>query len=79
MPLPSFQDRIEILSGFRSDTALQIENCDIERLMRVCESCSGADIEGMVRDAGYFALRENRSVVSVQDLEIAIRMRGFQI
>jgi ATP-dependent 26S proteasome regulatory subunit len=47
--------------------------------MRMCEGWSGADIEGLVRDAGYLSLREDRYLVTDYDLEVAIERKGKRI
>ncbi len=69
-PLPSVEARKEI---FRIHTkSMNLGKVDFETLVDSAESLTGADIRSVCTEAGYFAIREERTVVDANDFVKAI-------
>ncbi len=64
---PSTRDRRELFKFYLSKVEVNGE-IDYELLAEKAKSFSGADIHNMVREAGIFALRDNRETVTLSDL-----------
>ncbi|MEM1676155.1 MAG: AAA family ATPase, partial [Desulfurococcaceae archaeon] len=71
IPLPGFEGRLEIFKIHTRRVKLSDE-VDLHELSRLTEGASGADIKAIVTEAGYFAIRENRRVVNMNDFIRAI-------
>ena len=70
VPLPNLKGRIEI---FKIHTRkMRIKDIDYERLAKMTEGASGADIKVICTEAGYFAIRAGRSYVTMEDFMKAI-------
>ena len=70
VPLPDLKGRIEI---FKIHTRkMRIKDIDYERLAKMTEGASGADIKVICTEAGYFAIRAGRSYVTMEDFMKAI-------
>jgi len=70
VPLPDLKGRIEI---FKIHTRrMRVKDIDYERLARMTEGASGADIKVICTEAGYFAIRAGRSYVTMEDFMKAI-------
>ncbi len=70
VPLPDLKGRIEI---FKIHTRkMRIKDIDYERLAKMTEGASGADIKVICTEAGYFAIRAGRSYVTMDDFMKAI-------
>ena len=70
VPLPDLKGRIEI---FKIHTRkMRIKDIDYERLAKITEGASGADIKVICTEAGYFAIRAGRSYVTMGDFMKAI-------
>ncbi len=70
VPLPDFRGRVEI---FRIHTRrMRLKDVDLNELARRTEGASGADIKAICTEAGYFALRNGRSYVTMEDFIKAI-------
>ncbi len=63
IPVPDRQARIEILKIHTKE--MPIEGVDLEELAVELEGYTGADIEGLCREAAMLALRENRKARKV--------------
>lgn len=48
------------------------KNVNTERLMKLMDGFSGAEVKAAVTEAGYFAIRKNRHKVNQKDLEEAV-------
>jgi proteasome regulatory subunit len=66
IPPPDEKGRYEI---FRIHTRRMklADDVDLQHLARITEGATGADIKAIVTEAGYFAIRENRKVVTMSD------------
>ncbi len=71
VPPPNEKARIEI---FRIHTRRMrlADDVDFTQLARLTEGATGADIRAIVIEAGYFALRSNRKIVTMADFLAAI-------
>ena len=71
IPLPEFEARREI---FRIHTRrMSVEpDVDLDALASRIEGATGADIKAISTEAGMFAIREDRTVVTVPDFEHAV-------
>uniref|UniRef100_A0A7C2NE42 Proteasome-activating nucleotidase n=1 Tax=Archaeoglobus fulgidus TaxID=2234 RepID=A0A7C2NE42_ARCFL len=71
VPLPTFEGRMQI---FRIHTRKMklAEDVDFKELARVTEGASGADIKAICTEAGMFAIREERTKVTMLDFTKAI-------
>jgi transitional endoplasmic reticulum ATPase len=58
LPMPDHQDRLAILKVHARDKPLAAE-VDLEGLARTAEGFSGADLEGLCREAGLAAIRDS--------------------
>ncbi len=69
-PLPSIEARKEI---FKIHTkSMNLGKVDFEKLVESADSLTGADIRSVCTEAGYFAIREERTVVDASDFTKAI-------
>ncbi len=71
VPLPSFEGRIQIFKIHTRKMKLA-DNIDFNELARLTEGASGADIKAICTEAGMFAIREERTVVTMQDFLRAV-------
>lgn len=71
IPLPSQKGREEIFKIHTKNMSL--EDVDIKRLAQLSENFSGAEINAVCTEAGYFAIRDNRIKVSMQDFLEALQ------
>ncbi|MBU0615306.1 MAG: proteasome-activating nucleotidase [Nanoarchaeota archaeon] len=71
VPVPEKASRIEIFK-IHSRTMPLDQDVNIESLVEKMEGFSGAEINAVCTEAGYFAIRENRNVVTKQDFLKAI-------
>ncbi len=71
VPPPNEKARVEI---FRIHTRKMrlADDVDFTQLARLTEGATGADIRAIVIEAGYFALRANRKIVTMADFLAAI-------
>ena len=70
IPLPDFSARVEI---FKIHTRnMNLRNIDFEKLSRMTEGATGADIRMICIEAGLFAIRNNREFVTMEDFYKAI-------
>ncbi len=74
IPIPDEKTRLEILKVHTKKMPLA-KDVDIEKLSRETGNYSGADIEAIVREAAYSALRKNMKVkeVTMKDFEAAMK------
>jgi len=72
VPLPDFEGRLEIL---RIHTRKMRLSPDVEliELARMTEGVTGAEIKAITTEAGYFAIRENRRTVTMNDFLKAVK------
>ncbi|MCI4367018.1 MAG: proteasome-activating nucleotidase, partial [Thermoplasmata archaeon] len=71
IPVPTFTGRSEIFKIHSSRMALK-EAIDWEALASRCDGVTGADIKAICTEAGMWAIREEREIVTLQDFERAI-------
>ena len=71
IPIPSFDARTEIF-GIHTRRMNLDESVQIEDLASKADGATGADIKAICTEAGMFAIREGRDVVTMSDLERAI-------
>ena len=71
IPLPNHESRTAIFSIHSRRMNLD-ETVNIEELASKSDGATGADIKAVCTEAGMFAIRENRDIVSMVDFEKAI-------
>jgi len=69
---PSAKDREELLNFYLTKVETD-GNIDVKLLSEKTKWFSAADINNMVREAGIFALRENREKLSMEDLKKGLK------
>ena len=71
IPVPNHEARLTI---FRIHTRRMnvAKDVDYEVLAQRCETATGADIKAMATEAGMFAIREDRELVTMTDFEKAV-------
>jgi proteasome regulatory subunit len=69
--IPTLEARKEIFKIHSSKMTLE-ENLNIEEVVKKMDEFSGAEIKAVCTEAGYFAIRENRTEVTNNDFERAI-------
>jgi len=72
IPLPSCEARASIVKIHTSSMNLADE-IDAERIAKLTEGASGADIKAIAMEAGMFAIRADRESVTASDFEDAVR------
>merc|ERR1712063_80572 len=72
IPLPNEQARFEILKIHAGPIAKHGE-IDYELLARLCPNSTGADVRSVCTEAGMFAIRDRRKVVTEKDFLEAIQ------
>ena len=70
VPLPNFEGRVQIFKIHARK--MKLKNVDFNELARITEGASGADIKAVCTEAGMFAIREERTVVTMQDFLKAV-------
>ena len=71
VPLPDFKGRLEILKIYARKSRLA-SDVDLERIARITEGMSGAELKAVVMEAGIFAIREKRREIAMEDLLRAV-------
>ena len=71
VPLPNFEGRIQIFNIHTRKMKLG-DDVDFKELARLTEGASGADIKAIATEAGMFAIREERTKVTMLDFLKAI-------
>ncbi len=71
VPKPDKKGRSEIFKIHTKKMNLA-KNVDFEKLAEISEDLSGAEIKAVCTEAGYFALRKNRTIVKMEDFIKAI-------
>jgi|TARA_B100001964_G_C14255636_1_gene612294 proteasome regulatory subunit len=66
IPLPNKESRLEILKIHCKDMGLN-EDVDLGNISSLMEDMSGAEINAVCTEAGYFAIRENRTKITRKD------------
>jgi len=70
IPLPTREGRKEI---FKIHTrAMNMNNIDAQKIVDKMVDCTGADVKAVCTEAGYFALRADRTYVKTADFLMAI-------
>ena len=72
IPLPDYEGRLEIFKIHTRKMKLG-EDVDLKELARITEGASGADIKAIVTEAGYYAIRDGRKVVVMNDFLRAVK------
>jgi transitional endoplasmic reticulum ATPase len=68
LPMPDLKARIDIFKVHTRKMPLA-KNVNLEELAKQTEGYTGAEIEGICREAGLNAIRHNREVVTREDFE----------
>ncbi|MBU0627833.1 MAG: proteasome-activating nucleotidase [Nanoarchaeota archaeon] len=71
VPLPDKESKLEIFKIHSKDMTLEKE-IDISKIVGKMENFSGAEINAVCTEAGYFAIRKNRTKITKEDLTKAI-------
>ena len=71
VPIPNEDGRMEILKIHTRNMSLE-EGVDIRLVSSLTEGASGADLKAICTEAGMFAIREERSTVTMNDFMDAI-------
>jgi len=72
IPLPTYEARVEIVKIHTSGMNLAQE-IDAERIAKLTDGASGADIKAIAMEAGMFAIRAERESVTIADFDKAVR------
>jgi proteasome regulatory subunit len=72
IPLPTYEARVEIVKIHTSHMNLAQE-IDAEKIAKLTDGASGADIKAIAMEAGMFAIRAERESVMVADFDDAVR------
>jgi proteasome regulatory subunit len=72
IPLPTYEARVEIVKIHTSGMNLAQE-IDAERIAKLSDGASGADIKAIAMEAGMFAIRAERESVTIADFDDAVR------
>ena len=76
IPLPSFEDRKEIIDFYIKDKKID-KKVKVENIAKMTGSFSGADIECLINEAGINATIEERDSITIKDIEKAINRIVF--
>lgn len=71
IPMPDAAARLEIFKVHTKRMPLD-KDVDLVELANMTENYTGAEIENVVREAGMYAIRENRDVVKMEDFKRAL-------
>nr|WP_272481019.1 proteasome-activating nucleotidase [Methanopyrus kandleri] len=71
IPLPDEEGRYEIFKIHTRDMNLA-EDVDLQKLAKITEGASGADIKAICTEAGMMAIREDRDIVTMDDFLKAV-------
>ncbi|MGC8547571.1 MAG: CDC48 family AAA ATPase [Candidatus Micrarchaeia archaeon] len=71
IPMPDAAARLEILKVHTRRMPLD-KDVDLAEIANLTENYTGAEIENVVREAGMYAIRENRNIVTKQDFTRAL-------
>jgi proteasome regulatory subunit len=71
IPVPNHEARTDIF-GIHTTRMNMDETVNLEELASKSDGATGADIKAVCTEAGMFAIRENRDIVSMVDFEKAI-------
>jgi len=71
IPLPNYEARLSIYRIHTRSMSLA-KDIDFEMLAQRCDGATGADIKAMCTEAGMFAIREDRDLVTFADFEKAV-------
>jgi len=72
IPLPSYEARVEIVKIHTAGMNLAHE-IDADKIAKLTEGASGADIKAIAMEAGMFAIRAERESVTAADFDDAVR------
>jgi proteasome regulatory subunit len=72
IPLPDVGARKEIFNIYIKKMKVRLEDFDLERIARMTEGFSGADIRNVCTEAGYITIREGRREITFSDFVRAI-------
>lgn len=71
VPLPDYKGRVEILQVLTRKVKLA-RDVNLEEIARLTEGMSGADLKAVVTEAGYYAIREGRRMITMDDMIRAV-------
>ncbi len=72
IPLPTYEARVEIVKIHTSGMNLAQE-IDANKIAKLTDGASGADIKAIAMEAGMFAIRAERESVTIADFDDAVR------
>ena len=72
IPLPTYEARVEIIKIHTAGMNLAQE-IDAEKIAKLSDGASGADIKAIAMEAGMFAIRAERESVTTADFDDAVR------
>jgi proteasome regulatory subunit len=72
IPLPTYEARVEIIKIHTARMNLAQE-IDAEKIAKLSDGASGADIKAIAMEAGMFAIRAERESVTTADFDDAVR------
>ena len=72
IPLPTYEARVEIIKIHTAGMNLAQE-IDAEKIAKLTDGASGADIKAIAMEAGMFAIRAERESVTTADFDDAVR------
>ena len=71
IPIPKGDARLEILKIHCGDMKFS-KDVDLKNISGLMEDMSGAEIKAVCTESGYFAIREDRTIVTKKDITEAI-------
>lgn len=71
VPLPNEESRISILKIHVAKMNIE-KDVDIRELARISDGASGADLKAIATEAGMFAIRNDRNIVTKEDFKAAL-------
>jgi len=70
--IPNKEGRLKIFQIHSKDMSI-IKDVNIKKIISEMESFSGAEIKAVCTEAGYFAIRQNRTKITEKDLHDAVK------
>ncbi len=72
IPLPTYEARVKIIKIHTAGMNL-VQEIDAEKIAKLTDGASGADIKAIAMEAGMFAIRAERESVTIADFDDAVR------
>lgn len=71
--LPNQKNRRQILEFYCKKITCDLKNIDFEKLSKITEGFSGAELKNLVNEAAIRASRQNKNIVTQQDFNLALK------